>query len=60
MLSKTLDKFNINNNDNLDIGNNGNEKIFINQYKLFALTKPLLCFRKYGVHIHNDTIKFFS
>ena len=33
-----LDKFSIN-IDTLSIKNNGNEKIFINKYKIFALNK---------------------
>ena len=33
-----LDKLNIN-IDSLSIKNNGNERIFINQYKIFALNK---------------------
>ena len=36
--NKMLDKLNIN-IDKLRIEKNGNEKIFINQYKIFALNK---------------------
>ena len=46
--------------DTLSIKNNGNEKIFNNQLKYLHSTKPLLCLRICGVHIHNDTLKFFS
>jgi len=38
--------------DTLSIKNNGNEEIFINQLKYFHSTKPLLCLRICGVHIH--------
>ena len=36
--NKMLDKLKIN-IDTLNIKNNGNERIFINQYKIFALNK---------------------
>ena len=53
------DKFNIN-IDTLSIKNNGNEEIIINKLKYLHSTKPLLCLRICGVHINNDTLKFFS
>mgnify|MGYP005710405265 CR=1 FL=1 len=34
--------------------------IFIYQLKKLHLTKPLLCFRMFGVNIYNETIKIFS
>ena len=46
--------------DTLTGKNTGNVKIFIDNTKYLHSTKPLLCFRMFGVHIHNDTIKFFS
>ena len=53
------DKLN-SNIDTLSIKNNGNAEIFIDQLKYLHPTKPLLCLRICGVHIHNDTLKFFS
>ena len=34
-----IHQFNENNDDTFGIKNNGNEKILINQYKIFALNK---------------------
>ena len=53
------DKLN-SNIDTLSIKNNGNVEIFTNQLKYLHSTEPLLCLRICGVHIYNDTLKFFS
>ena len=57
--NKMTDQLN-SNIDTLSIKNNGNAEIFINQLKYLHSTKPLLCLRICGVHINNDTLKFFS
>ena len=54
-----LDKLN-RNIESLSISNNGNEKIFINQYKTFALNKTNALLSMCRVHFYNDTLKIFS
>ena len=54
-----LDKLSIN-IDTFRIKKIGNEKIFINQYKTFALNKTNALLSMCRVHFYNDTLKIFS
>ena len=53
-------KFTINNDDTVCIENNRNEKININQLKIFALNKTTALLRMCRVLFYNDTVKLFS